>query len=227
MTTTREQDSTRIRLHRPMKKYCITFALVLIIGLSLLAIPVEAAQKKSQKKVSKTHYRKTSSKRKKSIKAPIVSLPPVLDTTCIDTLTALQQGITTEINRWSYVRYKHGGISLRGVDCSGFTYKVFRNSLNYTLPRTSREQAKVGEEVDKDSLTFGDLLFFYSRARAKRKRINHVGIYIGDGNFVHSRRRHGVGIDSLEESYYAKHFAVAKRVIPLAVDASGEAQNEE
>ena len=195
-----------------------------VISLCVLTTPTKATQKKILRKVHRAqHVHQPYSRHNKIVHASLAPLPPVLDTTCIDTLSAIQRNITTEINRWSHVRYRHGGTSPRGIDCSGFTYKVFEKALKYTLPRTSRAQALVGDRIDKDRLEFGDLLFFYSKS-TKRKHINHVAIYIGDGNFVHSRRHHGVGMDSLDETYYARHFAGAKRVIPLAAEAS---QDEE
>jgi probable lipoprotein NlpC len=196
----------------------ISFILVVaIMGLGFFPTFSFAAKKLNERKKPRSYH-----KTKKANDVPIVSLP-VLDTTCIDTIGNHQRTITEEINRWSNVRYKYGGMSPKGIDCSGFTYKVFQKALNLTLPRTSREQSLVGDEITKDELAFGDLLFFYSKSK-RSKRINHVGIYVGDGNFVHSRIRRGVGMDSLEKSYYAKHFAVAKRIIPLAAMA---AENEE
>jgi cell wall-associated NlpC family hydrolase len=140
--------------------------------------------------------------------------PPVLDTTCLDTANILHQTLITEINKWSGTQYHHGGMSRKGIDCSGFTYRVFNNALELPLPRTSSQQALVGKKVESDDLQFGDLVFFYSKIKSKHKRIHHVGIYIGDDKFVHSRRHHGVDISSLSQSYYAKHFAWATRVIP-------------
>jgi cell wall-associated NlpC family hydrolase len=143
-------------------------------------------------------------------------VPAVIDTACIDTADLVSQDFIREINRWSRVRYRMGGETHKGADCSGFVVKVFQNTLTLQLPRTSREQAKVGEKVDPDDLQFGDLVFFYKNPKKKVKRISHVGIYIGDGNFVHSRKHKGVGVDALSERYYAEHFALARRVADLA-----------
>ena len=217
-----EHDLSRRHRTRPpisAKGWPIISTALAVISVSILSPPSDAAQQKSTRKTHSVHARKAPSKHKNSFRAALVPLEPVLDTTCIDTLDDIQRSLTNEINRWSNVRYKHGGASPKGIDCSGFTFKVFEKAVNYKLPRTSREQAKIGEEIDKDSLTFGDLLFFYSKSK-KHKRINHVAIYVGDGSFVHSHRHHGVGIDSLDESYYARHFAVAKRVLPLAAEPS-------
>ncbi len=207
-----------------VKRYLLLVLTLIIICSGFFFNFAEAGQKKPSKKIQKVQHHKPPAKRKKKVKPPIAAVPPVLDTTCLDTMGTIQRSLTTEINRWSRVRYKYGGMSPKGIDCSGFTYKVFQKALSYKLPRTSREQAKIGEEVEKGDLEFGDLIFFYSKARSKRKRINHVGIYIGEGNFVHSRRRLGVRIDSLEKSYYARHFAMAKRVEPLTAPTSEEVE---
>ncbi len=195
------------------------FAAVVILISCFPTASSYAAEKPALKKSIAAHTAKHPRRHKLLALLPLVPVHPVIDTTCIDTLNEIQRSMTAEINRWTNVRYKHGGTSPKGIDCSGFTLRVFQKALNYLLPRTSRVQATLGEEVDKDSLEFGDLLFFYSKSR-RHKRINHVAIYVGDGNFVHSHIHHGVGMDSLDEEYYAKHFAVAKRVIPVAAEAS-------
>ncbi len=135
----------------------------------------------------------------------------VVDTCAFDSLTELQRRFLAEVNQWGSVRYHRGGTTKLGVDCSGFTSRIYQDAVSVALPRTSGEQAKIGEKIDRDELSFGDLLFFFSKS--KRKRINHVGIYLADGRFVHSSRSHGVRIDSLGESYYARHFATARRVM--------------
>jgi hypothetical protein len=140
----------------------------------------------------------------------------VIDTCAFDTLTELQRRFLSEVNRWGTVRYHRGGMTKLGVDCSGFTCRIYQDAVSVVLPRTSGEQSKIGEKVDRHELSFGDLLFFLSKS--KRKRINHVGIYLADGRFVHSSRSHGVRIDSLTESYYARHFATARRVITESDD---------
>jgi probable lipoprotein NlpC len=201
-------------------------AVVLALALALVSTtsPAPAAKKTAKGHRSVPH--KTGTQRRTRHAGKLrAARPPVLDTTCLDTLGEVQRTLTEEINRWSSARYRHGGMSLRGIDCSGFTFRVFRDALNYTLPRTSGAQALVGETVGKDDLAFGDLLFFYAKSKGKRKRINHVGIYTGNGTFVHSHKHHGVGTNSLDDSYYARHFAFAKRVDPLALEVSGPESN--
>ncbi len=107
------------------------------------------------------------------------------------------------------IPYRFGGSSFMGIDCSGYVQKVF-SYLNIPLPRTAREQFKVGEPVDKDELNIGDLVFFRTYASFP----SHVGIYLGNNLFIHaSSRSRKVTIDSLDTPYYLKRFIGAKRII--------------
>lgn len=107
-------------------------------------------------------------------------------------------------------RYVYGGSSPKGFDCSGFVSYVFSN-FGFSLPRTADEQANVGDTVTRDSLEKGDLVFFRTLGSSI---INHVGIYIGDGQFIHASSGAGkVIISPLNEGYYLSHYVKAKRVI--------------
>ncbi len=164
--------------------------------------------------------RKTRHKRHKPLPRVDTTIvhPDLVDTTAFDTLTDVQKRLLAEVNRWGAVRYHRGGLTKQGIDCSGFTCRVFNDALSVALPRTSREQARLGERIDRDDLALGDLLFFTTRLR--KRRIGHVGIYIGDGKFVHSSRS-GVRVDSLEEAYFKRRYVTARRVlIDTAADTS-------
>ncbi len=103
--------------------------------------------------------------------------------------------------------YRLGGISLKGLDCSAYVKKIYQ-LFDISLPRTAREQARVGIGVDRDELTEGDLVFFNTR-----RSFGHVGIYIGNNEFVHaSSRNKGVRIDSLNTPYFNKRFIKAVRL---------------
>ena len=105
--------------------------------------------------------------------------------------------------------YRWGGVNLRGIDCSAFVQKIYE-LFDISLPRTAHEQAHVGVQIAKNKLTVGDLVFF----NTKRRSLGHVGIYIGDGKFVHASSvgSRVVKIDGLDEPYYNKHFATARRL---------------
>ncbi len=98
------------------------------------------------------------------------------------------------------VRYKYGGSTSKGFDCSGFVYKVYLNACRIKLPRTAHEQAKYVKKTR--SPKEGDLVFFKINSFWK---IDHVGIYIGDGKFIHASSSKGVTISNLSSPYYKKH----------------------
>jgi len=117
--------------------------------------------------------------------------------------------------------YKWGGTNVdKGIDCSFFVKFVF-SELGINLPRTSREQFKIGKPIDKEELQCGDLVFFkkvkYKKVKGKIKKyeyINHVGIYLTNNEFIHATRgSKKVTISSLEEEYYKLHYAGARRVL--------------
>lgn len=104
--------------------------------------------------------------------------------------------------------YQWGAEGPEKFDCSGLVYYVF-GSLGVQLPRVSRDQAQVGHKVTRKELQPGDLVFFVTRG----KRINHVGIYIGDARFIHAPSRHNpVRSDSLNNSYWRRCFQFGRRI---------------
>jgi len=104
--------------------------------------------------------------------------------------------------------YKFAGTTTNGFDCSGFTSYVFEQ-FGIDLPHSSKSQDQEGYWVDKSDLRKGDLVFFNTDG----KGISHVGIYLGDGEFIHSATNHGVVKNKLSESYYAKRYVSARRVL--------------
>ncbi len=113
------------------------------------------------------------------------------------------------ILNWLGIPYYFGGTTERGIDCSAFTRQVFYSSAKILLPRTAKEQYKLGVPVRRDKLEFGDLVFFHTRRHAY---VSHVGIYLGDNLFAHSSSRYGVTVSSLESKYYSSRFIGARRL---------------
>ena len=109
--------------------------------------------------------------------------------------------------KWEGVRYKLGGDTMTGIDCSAFIQKVFEEKLSLEMPRTTLLQANVGKEVSKNDLELGDLVFF------KTGKSKHVGIYMENGKFMHASTSNGVTISDLSNSYFAKNYWKAKRII--------------
>jgi cell wall-associated NlpC family hydrolase len=103
--------------------------------------------------------------------------------------------------------YRFGGSSLKGIDCSSFVQKIYR-IFDVTLPRNAAQQSKVGINITRENLTEGDLVFFHTN-----RSLGHVGIYIGNNEFIHaSSKSKVVRIDSLDAPYYQKRFQRAVRV---------------
>lgn len=103
--------------------------------------------------------------------------------------------------------YRFGGSTVRGLDCSAFVKNIYE-LFDINLPRTAHEQSRVGVCVTRDRLEEGDLVFFNTR-----RALGHVGIYIGNNEFVHaSSRDRTVKVDSLASDYYSERFVKAVRV---------------
>lgn len=105
------------------------------------------------------------------------------------------------IQDWWGTRYRYGGTSRSGIDCSSFTGKLYAQVYGITTPRTAREQYKVTNRVKRDELQEGDFVFFNTRGG-----ISHVGVYIANGYFAHSSTSSGVTVSSLNDSYYSGRF---------------------
>ncbi len=108
------------------------------------------------------------------------------------------------------VPYKRGGTSEeKGFDCSGFVRHMYEKSVGLVLPRRAEEQAKVTEEISRSELKPGDLVFFNTLKRT----FSHVGIYVGDGKFIHAPRLgKAVRVDDMREAYWQQRFNGARRV---------------
>jgi cell wall-associated NlpC family hydrolase len=118
--------------------------------------------------------------------------------------------VVREANKFVGVPYRNGGTSSNGLDCSGLVVVVYEK-FGIAMPRTSNEQAKFGTQVDRSGLQPGDLVFFRTSGST---RITHVGIYSGDGQFIHaSTRAKRVQYDRLDNRYFKKRYATARRVL--------------
>ena len=109
------------------------------------------------------------------------------------------------------VPYRRGGSSVdTGFDCSGFVQAVYQSTVGLVLPRRANEQAAATESIDRKDLQPGDLVFFNTLKRA----FSHVGIYIGDGKFIHSPKPGAqVRIEDMGGSYWKRRFDGARRVL--------------
>ena len=124
-------------------------------------------------------------------------------------LTDRIQGVLSKAMTLLGTPYRWGGESEQGgFDCSGLVGYVYRSVLGMDLPRVSRQMAQSGEQVERTALVPGDLVFF-----GLRGRVNHVGIYVGEGRFLHAPSRGKVvRVDNLSSSYWSGRFMQGRRV---------------
>lgn len=120
--------------------------------------------------------------------------------------TASHSGrINSVYHNWVGTRYRLGGTTKAGIDCSAFVREVMDKAFNKEMPRSTAEQRYIGHSISKADLRPGDLVFF--------RKNNHVGVYIGNGKFVHASSSRGVTTSSLSENYWARNYTQSRRVM--------------
>jgi len=122
-------------------------------------------------------------------------------------IPAVKSVLYSQYNEWKSVRYREGGMSKRGVDCSGFVYLTYRSKFGIDLPRTTDLQSSVGKKIARNNLQAGDLVFFKTGFFRK-----HVGIFLEERKFMHASASRGVMVSSLDEEYWADSYWMAKRI---------------
>jgi len=122
--------------------------------------------------------------------------------------------IVKTAKKFNGTRYKYGGTTKRGMDCSGLVYTSFKNH-NISLPRTTRDLSSYGNWIDIKEVNVGDLVFFATKKNSRK--VNHVGIVTsvraGHVEFIHASTSRGVIISSLAEKYWYFAFVQARRVL--------------
>lgn len=119
----------------------------------------------------------------------------------------IKNALYSQYNEWQGVRYQRGGLSRRGVDCSGFVHITYKSKLGMHLPRTTHLQSRVGREIRKEDLRAGDLIFFKTGPAS-----NHVGIYLENNKFLHASQKKGVIISRLDHVYWKANYWKSVRV---------------
>jgi hypothetical protein len=126
-----------------------------------------------------------------------------------------------EVKKYLGIPYRLGGTSKKGMDCSGFTRIVYSRLLGIDIPPNSIGQFRFSEleKIDSGTLQAGDLIFF---ANNKKKRINHVGMYLSNGQFIHASSSQGITVSKLENRYWKKRFVGSKRHMALSSNQDTE-----
>jgi cell wall-associated NlpC family hydrolase len=113
----------------------------------------------------------------------------------------VKQILYAQYEQWKTVKYRAGGMSRDGVDCSGFVSLTYDSRLGIKLPRSTDEQVNVGTPINQRELAAGDLVFFKTGRNTR-----HVGIYLEDGKFLHASTEKGVMISRMDEAYWSKAY---------------------
>ncbi|MBP5979010.1 MAG: C40 family peptidase [Halomonas sp.] len=121
--------------------------------------------------------------------------------------TFVRQALMEQHQRWAGTPYRIGGTSAGGIDCSALVRNVFRDTFGLELPRSTYDQVHEGRSIDRQELQAGDLVFFRPPGN------NHVGIYVGDGYFLHASTSQGVIISSLDNSYWQRYYWQSRRAL--------------
>lgn len=121
---------------------------------------------------------------------------------------SVQTKLLSQYEEWKGTRFREGGVSKKGVDCSGFVQITFRSKLGIDVPRSTDQQVEIGRPVARNNLRAGDLVFFKTGFFSR-----HVGISLGGARFLHVSLSKGVIISSLAEEYWDDNYWQAKRVI--------------
>lgn len=150
--------------------------------------------------------KKTYSNKKKQI--------PTVEVNTISEPSKEAQTVVDYAKKFEGTRYKYGGTTKRGMDCSGLIYTSF-NDNNISIPRTTTDLKNHGDWVDIKEINVGDLIFFATKKNSRK--VNHVGIVTsvrtGNVEFIHSSSSRGVIISSLAERYWYFAFVQARRVL--------------
>lgn len=99
---------------------------------------------------------------------------------------------------WQGTPYRIGGVNRSGIDCSAFVQVTFRDVFGMDLPRTTEQQSRMGQRINRQQLRPGDLVFF--------RNGRHVGIYLEENKFLHASTTRGVMISNMDNSYWSRHF---------------------
>lgn len=164
-----------------------------VVGLSSCGTSKKGVSARSATTSSKTGY--------------VPAVPQRIDLSGID--SPVTGALLREAQTWLGTPYRYGGNDRSGVDCSGFVLQVYNNAVELKLPRTSTQQHQYCSSLDRSQLERGDLVFFSTNGNSS---VGHVGIYVGDGNFIHASSSRGVIISSLDAAYYAKNYFSAGRI---------------
>ncbi|MEH6579983.1 MAG: NlpC/P60 family protein [Amphritea sp.] len=131
----------------------------------------------------------------------------ISDSTDLSNTAMVRDQLLQHYKEWQGVPYKLGGNSKQGIDCSGFTQTVFNTRFGMSIPSSTELQSSIGDAVPKRLLLPGDLVFFKTEVK-----VRHVGVYLGNNEFLHASTSRGVMVSKLDNIYWNSRYWKAKRI---------------
>lgn len=119
----------------------------------------------------------------------------------------VKQILNQQYKDWRHVKHRMGGMSKKGIDCSGLVYKTYRTKFGINVPRSTELQSRVGHAIKQNQLKAGDMVFFKTGLSSR-----HVGMYMDKGNFLHVSSSKGVMISNLKNPYWSSAYWKAQRL---------------
>lgn len=175
---------------------------IVIILLTIITLFSCGSSKNKRVVTKKSQTTKTVRKTNKPTKNTSVAVPKIA------------QSIINNAKKYKGTRYKYGGTTKKGIDCSGLIYNAFK-AENHTIPRVTNAMAKTGDWIDLKKIQAGDLLFFATKKNSRN--VNHVGLVTAingdDVEFIHSTTSKGVITSKLKEKYWYFAFVQARRLL--------------
>lgn len=132
------------------------------------------------------------------------TIPSPVNVTSSDSATVKK--LKSHYNEWRGVKYSIGGMSKKGVDCSGFVQLAFKEKLHKNIPRSTELMSTTGKQISSKNLRPGDLVFFKTGWK-----VRHVGIYMGKGEFIHASSSRGVIKSKLNNPYWSDAYWMSRR----------------
>ena len=120
---------------------------------------------------------------------------------------AVKETLYSQYQQWKGTKYVIGGLSKKGIDCSGLVYVTYLEKLGIELPRSTAHQSQSGKEINRSELRAGDLVFFKTGLK-----VRHVGMYIENDTFLHASKKEGVTISTLRDYYWGKKYWHSRRI---------------
>ena len=111
---------------------------------------------------------------------------------------------------WRGTPYRMGGLNRKGIDCSGFVFITYRDVFGVSMPRSTDQQTNIGRAIPREQLQFGDLVVFKTGFKQK-----HVGVYVGNGKFLHASTSKGVIKSNIRSEYWSDAYRESRRIVNL------------